>query len=220
MNLTAETLGFSTLVTGWLILIVALLLALKTAPWFKVKNDRAAQNVWLGMSLIVFLIWQFSAQIADGISFHFLLVTLMTLMFGWQFALLGATLALVGLAFYVPTGWQAIGVNAGFMVLLPIWLTVLFVKLCDKYLEPNFFVYVFFNGFLAAGVSSVLVLSVGGLVMLANDVHSLEILSQVFFPFIPLMAIPEGFVNGMLIAVLIALKPQWVASFQDSKHLR
>ena len=146
-------------------------------------------------------------------------MTVMTLMFGPQFALLGASFALVGLAFYAPTGWEAIGINALLMVLLPIWITVGFVKVCETYLETNFFVYVFFNGFLAAGVASVVVLSTGGLIMLMNEVHSLEVLKQVYFPFIPLMAIPEGFVNGMIMAALILLKPEWISSFQDRTHI-
>lgn len=219
MNLVAQSLGFSTLVFGWLVLVASWLWALKTAPWHKVKNDRPAQNVWLGMSLIVFLVWQFAAQIDQGISFHFLLMTMMTLMFGWQFALMGATLAVIGLAFYLPTGWQAIGINVVFMALLPILITQGFVKLSEKYLEQNFFVYVFFNGFLAAGVASVVVLLAGGALMLANEVHSLAKLEQVFFPFIPLMAIPEGFINGMLMAVIIALKPEWISSFHDRTHI-
>jgi len=219
VNLVAESLGFATLVGGWLVLLFALGLAMKSAPWHKVRNDRPAQNGWLGMTLIVFLVWQFSAQIAEGISFHFLLMTMMTLMFGWQFALFGAWLALIGLAFYLPTGWEAIGINALFMALLPIFVTEVFVKISERYLEQNFFVYVFFNGFLAAGVASVLALTTGGLLMWVNDVYSLAVLKQVFFPFIPLMAIPEGFVNGMLMAALIVLKPNWISSFHDRTHI-
>ncbi len=219
MNLVAESLGFATLVGGWIALLLALGVAFKTAPWHKVKNDRPAQNVWLGMTLIVFLVWQFSAQVADGISFHFLLMTMMTLMFGWEFAFFGAILALVGIAFYLPTGWEAIGINTLFMALLPIFVTTMFVKMSERYLEQNFFVYVFFNGFLAAGVASVLTLTAGGMLMWVNDVHSLEVLKQLFFPFIPLMAIPEGFVNGMLMAALIVLKPHWISSFHDRTHI-
>lgn len=219
MNLVAESLGLATLMGGWIVLLFTLGVAMKTAPWHKVKEDRPAQNVWLAMTLIVFLVWQFSAQVAEGISFHFLLMTMMTLMFGWQFAFFGAILALVGIAFYLPTGWQAIGINALFMALLPIGITSLFVKISERYLEQNFFVYVFFNGFLAAGVASVLVLSFGGWLMWVNEVHSLAVLKQLFFPFIPLMAIPEGFVNGMLMAALIVLKPHWISSFHDRTHI-
>lgn len=219
MNLFAESLGFPTLVAGWILLVFSLVVALKTAPWHKVKEDRSAQNVWLAMSLIVFLTWQFSAQLAPGISFHFLLMTMMTLMFGWQFALMGALLATIGIAFYAPTGWQAIGVNFALMALLPVWITTLFVQMSVRYLDQNFFVYIFFNGFLAGGVSSVLALSIGGIVMILDEVHSVTTLEQVFFPFIPLMAIPEGFVNGMLMAALIVLKPHWISSFHDRTHL-
>lgn len=219
MNLIAETLGLPTIVFGWIVLVVSIVMAVKTAPWHKVQGDREAQNVWLGMSLVVFLVWQFSAQIDDGISFHFLLMTMMTLMFGWQFALMGAVLVLIGISFYVPTGWQAIGINGVLMALIPIGVSHIFLKLGQRYLEPNFFVYVFFNGFLAAGVAAVLALVSGGGVLLLNEVYSLAALKQIYFPFIPLMAIPEGFVNGMLMAALIVLKPEWISTFHDSTYL-
>lgn len=219
MNLSAEFLSLPTLVAGWLILVFSLMVALKTAPWHKVKDDRPAQNVWLAMSLIVFLIWQFSAQLDEGVTFHFLLMTMMTLMFGWQFAALGAFLAVVGLAFYVPTGWEAMGINFAIMAWLPIVITLWFVQLSERYLDQNFFVYIFFNGFLAGGVASLLALMAGGMVMLIDEVQTLATLEQVYFPFIPLMAIPEGFVNGMLIAALILLKPHWISSFHDRTHI-
>ena len=71
MNLVAQSLGFSTLILGWLVFVGALLLAIKSAPWHKVKNDRSAQNVWLGMSLILFFVWQFAAQMPMALAFIF-----------------------------------------------------------------------------------------------------------------------------------------------------
>ena len=220
MNLTADSLGLSTLVFGWLLLLASLAWTLKRAPWHKVKGDRGAQNVWLGMTLIVFLVWQFGAQLEEGIHFHFLLMTLMTLMFGVEFALFGAVLVLIGLSFYTGMGWQAIGINATLMALVPIWITYGFVRISERYLEQNFFVYVFFNGFLAGGIAVVLTLIGGGVIMGLNEVYSFEKLARDFFPFIPLMATPEGFINGMLIAMLIVLKPHWIATFHDETHLK
>jgi uncharacterized membrane protein len=33
------------------------------------------------------------------------------------------------------------------------------------------------------------------------------------------MAIPEGFVNGMLILALVLMKPEWVSCFTDEQYL-
>lgn len=220
MNLFAEGLGLSTIVSGWVLLLLALGWALKTAPWHKVEGDKGAQHVLLAITVIVFFVWQFVASVDDGLSFHFLLMTLMTLMFGPQFAILGMLLALLGVTFHSALGWQAIGINAVIMGLVPIAVTWLMYKLGAKFLEANFFVYVFYNGFLSAAIGVVITLGLGTMILIENDVYTLETLKQSFIPFIPLMATPEGFVNGMLLAVIIFLKPEWLSTFHDDLYLK
>ncbi|MBO1927856.1 energy-coupling factor ABC transporter permease [Thiomicrorhabdus sp. 6S2-11] len=220
MNLYAENLSLSLLVFGWLSLLGILGWALKTAPWYKVKSDSGAQNIWLFISVVVFFVWQLGASLGNGVTFHFLLMTMMTLMFGVQFAFIGMLLVLLGVTFFSDLGWLALGVNALLMGAVPILITQLMLRISERYLEQNFFVYVFFNAFLAAGVGVVLVLVLGGVIMGANEVHSFEYLAQHYFPFIPLMATPEGFVNGMLIAAIVLLKPHWLSSFSDATHLK
>lgn len=220
MNLYSDQLSLSLLVFGWLSLLAMLIWSFKTAPWFKVKDDRGAQNIWLFVSLAVFLIWQLGASLGEGITFHFLLMTLMTLMFGVQFAFMGMLLALLGVTFYSDLGWWSLGLNAILMGIVPIAITQGMLRLSQRYLEQNFFVYVFFNAFLAAGIGVVVALLLGGLIMGLNEVHSFDYLAQQYFPFIPMMATPEGFVNGMLIAAIVALKPEWLCSFSDDTHLK
>ncbi|MBN2647129.1 MAG: energy-coupling factor ABC transporter permease [Thiotrichales bacterium] len=215
MNLSAEGLGLPSLLLGWLSLLAMLGWSLRTAPWFKVTRDRSAQHIWLFISVVVFLAWQLSASLGNGISFHFLLMTLMTLMFGVQFAFLGMLLALIGLTLFSQLGLWALGINALIMGIVPIMMSQGMLMLSRRFLEQNFFVYVLFNGFLAAGISMVAALLLGGIVLGLNQVYGFEYLSTHFFPFIPLMAIPEGFVNGMLLAAIVVMKPHWLSSFQD-----
>lgn len=219
MNLVAHSLGLSTIVGGWVLMLLVLLWALRTAPWHKVEGDKGAQHVLLGVAVIVFFVWQFGASLDSGLTFHFLLMTLMTLMFGPQFAIIGMLLALIGVTFQSDLGWLAIGINAVVMGLLPIAVTWGMYRLGAKFLEPNFFVYVFYNGFLSAAVGVVLSLGLGTVILLANEVYSFEVLKQSFIPYIPLMATPEGFVNGMLLAALILLRPHWIATFHDNTYI-
>ncbi len=219
MNLYADTLELATLVSGWLILLVALIWALKTAPWHKVEADKGAQHVLLAVTVIVFLVWQFAASIDEGLSFHFLLMTLMTMMFGMQFAILGMLLALIGVTFSSSLGWQSIGINAVIMGLVPILITWSMYRVGARFLEANFFVYVFYNGFLSAAIGVVVSLGLGAVILLANEVYTLETLKQSFIPYIPLMATPEGFVNGMLLTALILLRPDWLSTYHDDIYL-
>ncbi len=215
MNLLAENLSLPFIVAGWLLFLAGLVWATKTAPWHKVAGDKAAQHVLLAAVVVVFFTWQLSASLGGGLTFHFLLMTVLTLMFSPQFALIGMALSLVGVTFESNLGWLSFGLNAVIMGLLPIMITALMLKLSQRFLENNFFVYVFFNAFLAAAMGVVLSLSLGAWVLWMSEAHTLEVLKQTFIPFIPLMAMPEGFVNGMLMVALILLKPQWVSSFQD-----
>jgi len=219
LNLIADSLGLTTLVGGWVLFALILIWALKTAPWHKIDGDKGAQHVLLAMAVIVFFIWQESASLGNGITFHFLLMALMTMMFGPQFAIIAMLLALIGVVFESDLGWLALGINAVLMGVIPITVTWLMYRIGAKFLEPNFFVYLFYNGFLSAAVGVVISLGLSTWVMLVNDVHTLNVLKQSFIVYIPLMATPEGFVNGILLAAMILLKPQWVATFHDSNYI-
>lgn len=219
LNLLAESLGLTTIVGGWVVFILVLLWALKTAPWYKVRGDKAAQHVLLGFSVIVFFIWQFGASLENGITFHFLLMTLMVLMFGPQFAIVGMLLALIGVTFQADLGWLSLGINAVLMGIVPIMMTWWLYRLGAKFLEANFFVYIFYNGFFSAAVGVVVSLGLSAFILALNEVYTPQILEQSFIIYIPLMATPEGFVNGMLLTALVMLKPNWVATFHDKTYI-
>ncbi|WP_319379954.1 energy-coupling factor ABC transporter permease [Thiomicrorhabdus sp.] len=214
MNLVAETLGFNFLLSGWLIYLLFAGWALWTAPWFKVENDRHAQNVLLGASVIVLLVWLFSASLENGLTFHFLLMAVMTLMFGPQFAFMGMSLALLGVTFQAGLGWEGIGLNAALMGIIPIAVTWGMFHLGRQFLEMNFFVYTLFNGFLSSAVGAVLSLGLASWILWAGEVHSPETLKQTFIPFIPMLAAPEGFLNGLLIGALALVRPDWIATYR------
>ncbi len=219
LNLLSESLGLTTIVGGWVFIILILGWALKTAPWHKINNDKSAQHVLLGASVILFLVWQFGASLDNGITFHFLLMTLFTLMFGPQFAILGMLLALLGVTLQAELGGLSFGINALLMGVIPIAVTWLMYKSGAKFLEANFFVYVFYNGFLSAAIGVVVSLSLAAVVLWVNEVYSYEVLKQSFIIYIPLMSTPEGFVNAMTLAALVVLKPNWIATFHDKTYI-
>ena len=219
MNLISESLGLTTIVGGWLLFTLVVVWALKTAPWYKIDSDKGAQHILLAASVIIFLVWQFGASLDNGITFHFLLMALMTLMFGPQFAVLGMLLALIGVTIQAGLGWLGLGVNAVLMGVVPIAVTWLMYRLGAKFLAANFFVYIFYNGFLSAAVGVVISLSLAAVVLSVNEVYSYQVLEQSFIVYIPLMATPEGFVNGMILAALVVLKPHWIATFHDHTYI-
>ncbi len=220
MNLLSENLTWPLIIGGWFLFLMAFFWACKTAPWHKVNGDREAQHVWLGATVLVFFLWQLSASLGDGPTFHFLMVTLLTLMFGAQFALLSMSLALLGVTVESGLGGLSFGLNALLMGGIPIAITVAILKLSKTYLELNFFVYIFLNAFFASVVGVVVSLGLGGWVLWMTEAYTFEVLQQSFIPFIPLISTPEGFLNGFLIAGLLIFKPEWVSTFNGRVFIK
>ncbi|HID01383.1 MAG TPA: hypothetical protein EYP05_08675 [Piscirickettsiaceae bacterium] len=199
------------LVLGW---------ALKTAPWHKVRGDSHAQHVFFGVTLALAFLWYGTASIGDGLSFHFLLITTVTLLFGWQFAVLAALLALIVLSGFGLTGWDALAVNWLLMGVVPALITWWILVAAYRWLPRHFFVYVFLNAFLAAGISTFIALVITGYVLIWAGVQTAEKVAHSFMPYIPLLAAPEAFLNGMIMAFLVMFKPHWIATFTDEHYLK
>ncbi len=52
--------------------------------------------------------------------------------------------------------------------------------------------------------------------LVASGTYTFAELDQTLLPFFPLMFLP-AILNGWLLAVLVAFKPQWVYSFSDEQ---
>lgn len=219
MNLHDSGLTLGWVLFGFMVYAPVLLWALKTAPWHKVA-DKASQHVFLGATVIVFLTWNSVASIGPGLSFHLLLAGLVTLMFGAQFALISLTVALAGVTLMGSTGWTAFGLNAFIMAVIPVLIVWWIAIGSYRYLDRNFFVFILLNGFLASSLSVVAASAVAAFIMFQSGLYAPEVLERSFIPYIPLIAIPEGFVNGVLILALVVMKPEWVSCFTDEQYLK
>jgi uncharacterized membrane protein len=202
-----------------LVFALSLALALRLTPWRKFR-DLEQLNVFLGAVVALVLLWHMDAQVQPGLSFHLLGVTAMTLMFGWSLAVIGASLALLGVILNAGTGWEGFALNAILSGIVPATLTQVLLILIRWYLPKHFFVYVLVNGFLTAGVVGVATGYLAAALLVLSGAYSFADLSESVLPFFPLMFMPEAFLNGWILAVLVAFKPQWVYSFSDEQYLK
>ncbi len=203
----------------WLLAVPLLLLSLWRAPWHKVLNDWTAQAVFAGAVLVVLGLWSVKASIGPGLSFHFLGATLLTLMFGWQFALIALALVLSLVTFTGGAGWDAFAANWLTLAVVPVLVTWWSLLAAYRWLPRNFFVYVFLNAFIVGAVAmlaSILVLSA---VLVWGDVISWQKLSFQFLPLLPMMMGPEAFVNGFMMTALVIYKVEWISTFTDEQYL-
>lgn len=199
---------------GFILLLVH---SMRYAAWGYVREHI---HVYLGAIVFASLIWILRAGIGSNLNFHFLGVTVMTLMFGWRLALLAVTI-IVAITFWrLEAGFLAVPVNTLVMGGIPILVTYVLLRWGQRHLPTNIFVFVFVNAFLAAVLGTVAVICAGSFLLWWTDTFSAHYLQTYYLPYIPLLMLPEGLINGMLTAIAVVYAPQWIPVFDDARYLR
>ena len=219
MEVTANLLPTALLAAGWLALGVLLALAAVTAPWQRLRESEM-QHALFGSIVALALLWWIRAGILPGLGFHFFGVTTLTLMFGWQFACIAALPVLLAGVFTGQGDMGGLGLNALVLFVLPAGVTWLVHALASRHLPLNFFVYVFVNCYLAAVLSMAIATLFMSGVLIATDVIDAGYWWRNYLPFVPMLLLSEGFINGSAIAVLVATRPAWVWTFDDRHYLK
>ncbi len=198
---------------------VCLVAALRMAPWSRFR-DSEQLHVFLGTLVVLLLLWHLQVNVRPGLSYHLLGLTAVTLMFGWSLAVVAASLALGGVCINTGAGWDGFIVNAMVAGVVPVTLTQIMLVLIRWYLPKQFFVYVLVNGFLTAGFVGVVCGYLVTWMLVLSGVYSFGELDQTLLPFFPLMFLPEAFLNGWAMVVLVVFRPHWVYSFSDEQYLK
>jgi len=218
LDIPANLLPTGYLWVSGLLYAVFILAALWTAPWFKIR-DNEAQHIYLGAIVILSLLWVMHGGIQQGLSFHLLGMTLLCLMFEWQFALMAASIIVLIATFRGPAGWEAYGLNTLLMGVLPVLFTRISLYFSQRWLPHNYFIYVFINAFIAGGLSILLAGMASAWIQHLAGVHPQGTIIENFVQILPLLVFGEGFINGGVITLVVAYRPQWIATFYDQWYL-
>ncbi len=198
---------------------LCLALAIRLAPWRGILAARVT-HVFFAATVVLMLLWHMEAQVQPGLSYHLLGLTAVVLMFGWSFAVIAASLALLGVHVNGGLGWEGFALNALVSGVLPITLTQIMLILIRWYLPKQFFVYVLVNGFLTAGLVGVAMGYAAAWMLVISGAYTFAELSQTVLPFFPMMFLPEAMLNGWIMVLLVAFRPDWVYSFSDEQYLK
>lgn len=210
----------------WLVSFAPIYLALlgwaiREAHWRRLRHPADA-HVFYGAILVLWLVWQVSARVDawPGLEFHVLMLTSATLMFGWAFAFIAASIAQVGLVAQGSASLlalpMAVSVNAGSAIAA----SYLVHQIARQRLPRHFFVYVFVSCVLGGALAMLASRLVGMAVLVVAGVYSPQALMRGdFIILLPLMMFPEAFINGGLMTLLVAYRPEWVSSFLDRHYL-
>jgi uncharacterized membrane protein len=197
---------------AWLVWLAAVGLAFGQAPWNAMRAAHR-QHLFLGSLVALAFLWRLEAGIAPGLGFHFLAVTTLVLMFGWSLAVIGAGAVQAVLLVVADGGTAALGLNALLSGVLPASITLLVYRLVMRYLPLNPFIYIFVCAFFTGMLVAVCTVLARMAVMAAGDAYSYARMTGEYLLFLPLYAFPEGFINGMIVTVLVVFRPAWVRTF-------
>ncbi len=217
MNFTAQLLPASWLWGAHGLYAIVVLWAIKQAAWQHLKNAQDT-HILLGACLAMTLIWQLTAGVTAGLEFHLLLVTTVTLMFGWPFAVLCTGLAQLGLTLSGYAEWMGFSINALCNAIIPIGVSYLVYWLTFYGLPRHFFIYIYVTTFAGSALAMLASRLVGmGLLLMGESYQFADLGDEPLF--IIVMLFPEAFINGLLMTLLVAYRPQWVSSFSDKLYL-
>jgi len=195
-----------------------LVTSLRLARWRWIFAGRRI-HLYLGTILILLVLWHLRAQAEATVAFHVLGVTTLTLMFGWSLAIIASALILLGLTLNGRAEWEMFALNGLLSGVLPITLSQISLLLVRTYLPKNFFIFVLGNGFLTAGLAAVFSIWIGLLLLVVGGVYSYAKISEVYFPFLPMLFFPEAFLNGWAVTALTCYRPEWIYAFSDELYL-
>jgi len=221
----------------------ALLVALLFKPW-QVLRHRPLQSPWIGALVILPWAWWTQKLLPSGMALHLSGTCLLVLMFGWPMAILmvvpiGLSAALLDI--YGPQQlsrvaattplpalpeWSAAGAllldrsdalitQALWMGVMPATLALAIGLTMRRWLPRHLFIYILGRGFIATALSITLT---GALGLLAGRLSGgLDVTEWMVGHW--LLGWGEAISTGMLVAVFVAFKPQWLLTYSDLQYL-
>ena len=209
--------------------VAVLAWAVAQRPW-RVLRRESLQHAWLGTLVLLALMWSARATLGGGVVIQLMGATLAVTMFGLPLAMVSLAIAnvasLLGLAYLTGHGWQQIdwiGLAPRFiwMAAVPGLVTAALQAGMRRWLPRHLFVFILGHGYFAALLAAIVAgsLRVAWLVNMgvATDIGltAADRLTGVV-----IIAFGEAFLTGMLVAIFVIYRPQWVVTFRDSDYLR
>ena len=219
LHIPADLLPVSLMWAGNVLMLALVILAIKKFSFTELLNNKPSQNVLFGAMVALLLIWKIKAGISPGLGFHHLGATMFTLMFGWPLALLGLSTIMLASVLLQHNEVLSLGINGLLSVAIPVFVSYGILRLSQKRLPDNFFIYIFVAAFFGAGIAvAASRLSAIALLSLVQAYPDSQLVTESLV-YVPLFMFPEAFVTGMLTSAMVIYKPEWVMTFDDERYI-
>ena len=196
------------------LVIVALAVALALRPW---RALRGAQLLHPWFASLVLMPWLWAAQrfMPGGVAVQLSGACLMVLMLGWPLAVLSLVpIAALG-AWLGGIAWPQALDHLAWNGIVTATLALAIGLATRRWLPRHPFVFILGRGFLVTALATVLS---GALSALVSPLPPGSELGSILLGHW-LMAWGEAFATGMLVAIFVAFKPQWLATWSDARYL-
>lgn len=208
------------LVLGAVLFGAAALWALARVSWIELLADDRRQHLFFGSIFVLFVLWLVRRDFDNGLTFHFLGLTAVTLLLDWPLAVVAGSLAQLALVLLGMDDAEAFGVNGILRVLVPVLVTLMISRALERLKPRNLFAYIFVSGFFAGAVAAAATILVGmGLLAWSGQLSPPSSLMEAF-GYLLLVAFPEAFINGTAISALVVFCPDWLETFDTDRYLQ
>ncbi|HHF2975821.1 TPA: energy-coupling factor ABC transporter permease [Vibrio diabolicus] len=191
----------------------------KKVVWPKLEKEKAFQHLVFATLFFFSILWATQAGVKEGLQIHFLALTTLTMMYGWRMAFLISIPAMLVNHLLHDVSLLQLPTSLVLSALLPIFISYLVFLLSYHYLPRNIFVFIFVAGFFNGAITGSLHLLINSFYHLSVGHYDWETIQHNYFIFVPLLAFPEGLLNGMSLAVLTVFKPEWLRVFSDRDYI-
>lgn len=203
---------------AWAVWAAAFVLCIRRAPWARLKES-SQSNLWLGMVVLLTLLWSLKAGIKPGLALHLLGATTFTLCAGPELAFLGLSAVLAGVTLNGAAGWFSFALNSLLMAGVGVTVSWTILRFSERWLPKHFFVYLFVNAFFGSALTLFVVgLGISGVLGLAGA-YDFGYLWDEYLQYFLLLGFSEAWLSGMVMTLFVVYKPHWVATFDDSRYL-
>ncbi|KLN64658.1 energy-coupling factor ABC transporter permease [Vibrio sp. VPAP30] len=185
----------------------------------KLIHERSFQNISFAIIFALYVLWSADVGVKEGLSIHFLGITALTLMYGWQSAFALAIVICVLMALFGELAFQTIPEYLVLSCLFPIVVSYSIFLASYRYLPRNIFIFIFIAGFLNGGLTGTLHLIANSVYLSIVTEYDWQTIFDNYLIFTPLLAFPEGLLNGMTAAVLAVFKPELLRVFSDRDYI-
>jgi len=219
MNLPASLFDSDWLWLGNLMFVVLLWRAVQFARWRELFGNSIRFNALVGLLLGITVLWQLSAGVRPGFSFHLIGSTLFLLMFGWPIALLALALVMLGTWIYTGMDLNSLGINGLLMLGIPMLISEMVLRFSQRHLPKNLFLFVMLNGFACAGFAMMMMMVATTLVLLGLSHYTWPQIQYHYFIPAPILIFAESFATGAMITAFTVSQPEAVKNFSEADYL-